>query len=449
MIKIPFYLQDLLKRVDESIGLGTTNPGAFKAKVETSGTTPLLRCYRNASGTLNETNKEQMSVLVEVDSANAVTDPFRGIRTVVSRNTGSSGATHALDGEVGVNVNAGEHAGVVGFGYANTGTGTTSAIWGADFHAVRESSAGNAPLQGVEIGVHPRKSGGTIFDIYGLKIHNQKNWGATNYRAGYGLYVFGETGDGSNAGFDWPIYVTGKSGTVLFCVRGTGETGILEGSPLNPLAVNRPNDDGVVIDIEQGGTIEGTISVSGTVVSYNSFMGAHFTQLKKTQAIPPEGSILAATGEIIQCELSIRHEKDGEKSIEKGTKNIHGVQNKEYFSYVKLCSKKADKKVYGVYHAKMSEDSVGYTFGMDKEAIHQIASVGLYRVRVTDTNGNIEEGDYIQSSEREGEGERQEDDVLHNYTVAKAIIKVIWEEIEEDPLKGYKWKLIPATLHCG
>ncbi len=41
------------------------------------------------------------------------------------------------------------------------------------------------------------------------------------------------------------------------------------------------------------------------------------------------------------------------------------------------------------------------------------------------SNGNIENGDYITSSDYLGYGEQQDDDLLHNYTVAKAIIIVI------------------------
>ena len=205
------------------------------------------------------------------------------------------------------------------------------------------------------------------------------------------------------------------------------------------MAVNRQADDGVVIDIEQADAVEGTISVSGNTVSYNAFMGAHFTQLKNKQSIPPVGAIVIATGEIIPCEL---HNKSDEV-------DVGGIQGKEYFSYISLTSESADPRVYGVYHAKMRDDAKGHSFGEDDKPIHQIAALGLYKVRVTDTNGDIKNGDYIQSSIRSGEGERQRDDLLHNYTVAKSICNVEWESVKKDSRLGYKWQLIPATLHCG
>jgi hypothetical protein len=104
--------------------------------------------------------------------------------------------------------------------------------------------------------------------------------------------------------------------------------------------------------------------------------------------------------------------------------------------------------VYGVWHAKSANSAEGYPFNNGKP-VYQIASLGLYFVRVTDTNGNVSNGDYIQSSPRPGEGERQHDDILHSYTVGKALVDVNWNDAEVDPELGYKWKLIPATLHAG
>lgn len=242
-----------------------------------------------------------------------------------------------------------------------------------------------------------------------------------------------------------------KSGLLI---QKGGNVGIGTIAPANPLAVNR-SADGVIVDFESADAVEGNISIAGNTTSYNAFMGAHYTQLKDGQKIPPVGAIVVATGEIIACESHIEipdvkakktKGKSGTKVI---TKDVSGVERKEYFSYVELASQKADKRVYGVYHARLSDDSKGQSFGEDNKAVHQIAALGLYKVRVTDTNRDIAAGDYIQSSIRPGEGEKQDDDILHNYTVAKSIIDVKWAKVIEDSQLGYKWLLIPATLHCG
>ena len=53
----------------------------------------------------------------------------------------------------------------------------------------------------------------------------------------------------------------------------------------------------------------------------------------------------------------------------------------------------------------------------DNRAI--VNSVGEGAIWVVDTNGSLESGDYITTSNVAGYGQKQDDDVLHNYTVAK------------------------------
>ena len=51
-----------------------------------------------------------------------------------------------------------------------------------------------------------------------------------------------------------------------------------------------------------------------------------------------------------------------------------------------------------------------------------IISIGEVGIFVCNSNGNIENGDCIQSSDYLGSGEKQDDDLLHNYTVGKSTI---------------------------
>ena len=48
-----------------------------------------------------------------------------------------------------------------------------------------------------------------------------------------------------------------------------------------------------------------------------------------------------------------------------------------------------------------------------------INGVGEGAMWVCKRNGNLENGDYIQSSDLAGYGEKQDDDLYHNYTCAK------------------------------
>ena len=87
-------------------------------------------------------------------------------------------------------------------------------------------------------------------------------------------------------------------------------------------------------------------------------------------------------------------------------------------------------------------------------------SVGEGAIWVCNSNGNIENGDYITSSDYLGYGQLQDDDILHNYTVAKSTMSCSFEldspyyncfEIDDLDLDGNKLRVafIAVTYHCG
>jgi len=128
---------------------------------------------------------------------------------------------------------------------------------------------------------------------------------------------------------------------------------------------------------------------------------------------------------------------------------------------VDIVTTQKDKAVMGVYDVLISAPidhenyttssrDVGRMSGLNDNApsIHYNA-VGEGKLLVTDTNGNIETGDYICSSARIGHGEKQDDGLLHNYTVAKATEPYNFTSASNDPDLGYKSVLIACTYHCG
>ena len=50
---------------------------------------------------------------------------------------------------------------------------------------------------------------------------------------------------------------------------------------------------------------------------------------------------------------------------------------------------------------------------------------------VTNIKGDIEAGDYITTSAIAGYGQKQGDDILHSYTLGKAIETVDWSNVTE------------------
>ena len=126
---------------------------------------------------------------------------------------------------------------------------------------------------------------------------------------------------------------------------------------------------------------------------------------------------------------------------------------------VDLTTTQKDKTVMGVFYdtgSRMDEHpafisgSIQGWKGLDNSlpSINYNA-IGEGRILVTDTNGNIETGDYICSSVRTGHGEKQDDDILHNYTVAKATQPYNFTSASNDPDLDYKSVLIACTYHCG
>ena len=64
----------------------------------------------------------------------------------------------------------------------------------------------------------------------------------------------------------------------------------------------------------------------------------------------------------------------------------------------------------------------------DKNRLY-INGIGEGGIWVCNTNGNFENGDYIQSSNVTGYGEKQDDDLLHNYSVGKITMDVDFNNI--------------------
>jgi hypothetical protein len=120
--------------------------------------------------------------------------------------------------------------------------------------------------------------------------------------------------------------------------------------------------------------------------------------------------------------------------------------NKEYFVYVDTTSTAADKRAYGVWLGKMSDDAKGMSFGKDSDPVYLVAQVGLFKCRVTNTNGNIANGDYLETSTRPMEAQKQTSAARLNSTIAKSMVDVDWSTVPVDVKAGYKWRLIPCTF---
>jgi hypothetical protein len=175
---------------------------------------------------------------------------------------------------------------------------------------------------------------------------------------------------------------------------------------------NRNTNDGAIIDLRQDNNVEGTISVSGTTVSYNSFLGSHWSQLQDGSRIEIlKGTILEAIDEmcIWEDEINDRLPKS------------------------KISDTIESKNVYGIF----------LDWDNDWESTNDfyVAAVGLGYIRIN-ANETIEIGDLLQSN-GDGTAKVQSDDIMRSSTIAKVVLTNKIETYEDGSY------LIAATLHCG
>ncbi len=78
-----------------------------------------------------------------------------------------------------------------------------------------------------------------------------------------------------------------------------------------------------------------------------------------------------------------------------------------------------------------------------RQNLHNIAALGDAIIRVNNQGGNIEIGDYLTSSNTGGVACKQDDDLLHNYTIAKSTQNVDFSQVSGSEIK------IACTLHAG
>jgi hypothetical protein len=130
---------------------------------------------------------------------------------------------------------------------------------------------------------------------------------------------------------------------------------------------------------------------------------------------------------------------------------------------VELSSKANDKRAFGVVSnvEDVDSDERRFQLGLWGSSMEKpegddrviINSVGEGAMWVTDINGNLENGDYITTSDLAGYGMKQDDDLLHNYTVAKITMDCDFDlnstEYRCEQIGPYKRAFVGVTYHCG
>jgi hypothetical protein len=181
------------------------------------------------------------------------------------------------------------------------------------------------------------------------------------------------------------------------------------------LYLNRQSSDGDLVEFRQADSAEGTISVSGSTVSYNGFSGRH-----ESSGIPantPVGTVVSTINELdvypdnttnIEGNI-VPHKKAG--------------QTRADHAKVEVSTSAGDPCVYGV----VSE------FNGDSKLI--VTSVGVGSIRVT---GACSKGDLLESN-GDGTAKVQSDDIIRSKTIGKVTIGNSDTGV----------KLVACVMYCG
>ena len=246
--------------------------------------------------------------------------------------------------------------------------------------------------------------------------------------------------------------VTGSSSTQGINLKATGR---LQASVAGDSVIfNRNSDDGELVRFHQAGNVEGTITVSGTTVSYNGFTGTHWSRLAdNSKPTILKGTILESLDAMVDwyyVEFTYGEDKDTQKESytlgegeNVGDTITYKYEGKDYQAVIKkegdvkhTQSKVSDtadaKNVYGVFMAWDNDD--------DTVNDMYVAQTGTFVIRIH-KDETVSKGDLIQSK-GDGTGKVQADDIMRASTVAKVLSTT---KIETYSDGSY---IIPCSLHC-
>ena len=230
--------------------------------------------------------------------------------------------------------------------------------------------------------------------------------------------------------------------------------------------ITRNSDDGELIKFIQDGSLEGSISVSGTTVSFSGFTGSHWSRLAdNSKPTILRGTIMESIDEMCDwyqavADVAESTDDDGtvtpahqiKESIALGSKSVGDAitftsNGTEYTGTIvkegdvkhtkcKVSNTADSKKVYGVFSNWDDQDD-----GLDGDVNDMnIAQVGTYIIRVN-KDVTVSAGDLLVSN-GDGTAKKQDDDIIRSKTVAKVNSNIKVETYSDGSYT------VPCTLHC-
>jgi hypothetical protein len=194
-----------------------------------------------------------------------------------------------------------------------------------------------------------------------------------------GNFLINQTTTDDPAGTNTQGLAFGSAGWISNCRDGA-----------TPVLIGRKGADGTLVEFFQDGTVEGSISVSGTTVSYN---GAHLSRWSQL----PNG---AEREEILRGTVLSNIDEMCE----------WGEEENEQLNRMKVSDVEGDKNVSGVFQAWDDDDD---TYIND----FYCAMTGDFIIRIAE-GITVERGDLLMSA-GDGTAKPQDDDIIRSKTIAK------------------------------
>ena len=287
----------------------------------------------------------------------------------------------------------------------NLGVGTTSPYAKVEARGTPHSEFGNALLfdnrtvainQGGMLTFGGYKTTTTAESVFAQIAGRKENATSAN-EAGYLAFITNNnTANAERARIDSSgnllVGKTASNTATAGCeLRATG-LGVFTRDADDVLIVNRLTNDGIIVSIRQANTEEGTISVSGTTVSYN---GGHLSRWAQMLTKPElfKGTVMSNLDE-----MNVYTDAEG------------NPVNNEQLNKVKVSDVEGDANVAGVF--------VNWTYDEDHNVDEiNMAMTGDMIIRIAQGT-TVVRGDLLMSA-GDGTAKPQGDDIIRSKTVAK------------------------------
>jgi hypothetical protein len=225
-----------------------------------------------------------------------------------------------------------------------------------------------------------------------------------------------------------------------------------------PLILNRIDSDGDLQWFYADGQQVGTISNSGSTVSYNAFAGSHWSRLAdNSKPTILRGTVMDSISTLCdwyQVEFTVTIDEENVIKKESITlpsgKSVgdiikHTYQGVEYDAKIlkednerlpmcKISDTEDSKAVYGVFMTWDNDPDDGVNDML-------VTALGAFVVRIH-KDETVAIGDYLQSK-GDGTAKKQADDILRASTIAKVT------STEKTHTYSDGSYCVPCTLHCG